>query len=750
MMSSLFAGVSGLRNHQVSMNVVGDNIANVNTIGFKVGRVTFQEALVQSIKGAGRPSGTIGGTNPQQLGLGMQVSTIDNLFQQGGLESTGQVTDLAIQGNAFFVLSDGNGEFYTRAGAFGFDADSYLVNPGTGMYVQGRMADQSGVIPPTSPIDRISLPFGQQEPARGTTQIDLANNLNAAATDSIASLTSVGTTGITTVSGTARNGAGGEHHITITGANATQSTLTGSAIAAVANMTAATAIPSASGGTLAGGSYYYYVTAVGAAGETLGTQTAAVPVVGPNGSVRLTWSPMAGAQSYNVYRTTIPGNYAFPPNGLIGNISGNSFTDTGAAGAGDIPAANTATAFLTGAEVLGTDLGVTIFDNVSITVDGGAPISITGLDATSTVSDLISALNQIEGVTADIDNGQVRLTRDYAGDGAFYNIVTSAAALGDIVNVVFGTGAGGTFSASNGSASTLVAADVFTPTNGTAQTPVTLGLITDPETGLVVGVDDLGGGGVVINAPGGLQAGEAYIETADTQHATSITVYDSQGGRHTVVFTFTKTDTPNRWTWEATLGGSEIIRSGGSGEVVFNGDGSLSAFLFNGSATTLRVDPNNGAGIMDVELNAGTGNTFDGLTGFAANFTATARHQDGYSMGLLDSISIDNTGTITGLFTNGISRTLAQIIIAEFTNAGGLIKSGKTLYQESANSGSALRGTAGQNIAAVISSGALESSNVDLAQEFTRMIVSQRGFQANARVITTSDAMLNDLVNLRQ
>jgi len=153
---------------------------------------------------------------------------------------------------------------------------------------------------------------------------------------------------------------------------------------------------------------------------------------------------------------------------------------------------------------------------------------------------------------------------------------------------------------------------------------------------------------------------------------------------------------------------------------------------------------------MDIELNAGTGNTFDGLTGFAANFTATARHQDGYGMGLLDSISIDNTGTITGLFTNGISRTLAQIIIAEFTNAGGLIKAGKTLFKESANSGSALRGTAGQNIAAVISSGALESSNVDLAQEFTRMIVSQRGFQANARVITTSDAMLNDLVNLRQ
>ncbi|MCP4248526.1 MAG: hypothetical protein GY778_15870, partial [bacterium] len=367
------------------------------------------------------------------------------------------------------------------------------------------MADQSGVIPPTSPIDRISLPFGQQEPARGTTQIDLANNLNAAATDSVATLTSVGSTGITTVSGIARDGAGGEHHLTITGANATQSTLTGSSTAGVADMTAATAIPSASGGGMVGGTYYYTVTAIGAAGETLGNETAGVPVSGPNGSVRLTWSPMAGAQSYNIYRSTIPDNYAFPPNGLIGNISGNSFTDTGAAGAGDVPAANTAMAYLTGAEVLGTDLGVTLFDNLSITVDGSAPISMTGLDATSTVSDLISALNQIEGVTADIDNGQVRLTRDYAGDGAFYNVVTSAAALGDIVNIVFGRGAGSTFSASSGTASTLVAADVFTPTNGTAQPPVTLGVIPDPDSGLVVGIDGLGGGGVVIDAPAGLK-----------------------------------------------------------------------------------------------------------------------------------------------------------------------------------------------------------------------------------------------------
>src|SRR5512138_1052741 len=140
MMASLYAGVSGLKNHQVKMDVIGNNIANVNTIGFKAGRVNFQEALVQSYRGAGRPTSVSGGTNPLQLGLGMQVATIDNLFQQGGLETTGQITDMAIQGSGFFVLGDNNNNrFYTRAGAFGFDADSNLVDPATGLFVMGKM-----------------------------------------------------------------------------------------------------------------------------------------------------------------------------------------------------------------------------------------------------------------------------------------------------------------------------------------------------------------------------------------------------------------------------------------------------------------------------------------------------------------------------------------------------------------------------------------------------------------------------------
>jgi flagellar hook protein FlgE len=185
MMASLFAGVTGLKNHQTKMNVIGNNIANVNTIGFKTGRVNFQEALVQTTKGAGRPSSITGGTNPQQLGLGMQVATVDNLFLQGGLETTGQITDLAIQGAGFFILADGAGNtFYTRAGAFGFDADSNMVDPSTGLFVQGKMADASGVISPLTTTGTITLPFGQQDPAKPTEIIRLANNIDVTASDS--------------------------------------------------------------------------------------------------------------------------------------------------------------------------------------------------------------------------------------------------------------------------------------------------------------------------------------------------------------------------------------------------------------------------------------------------------------------------------------------------------------------------------------------------------------------------------------
>ncbi|PKK84423.1 MAG: hypothetical protein CVT49_03620 [candidate division Zixibacteria bacterium HGW-Zixibacteria-1] len=657
MMASLFAGVSGLRNHQVKMNVIGNNIANVNTIGFKGGRVTFREALVQTFKGAGRPSEISGGTNPVQLGLGMTVSTIDNVFQQGGLETTGQITDLAIQGSGFFVLSNNTGQYFTRAGAFGFDANSNLVDPATGLFVQGRMADAEGNIPSTATIGNITMPFGQQDPAQPTTMITLGNNLNSVATDSNAHLISAGATSITTVSNTPTvDGAGGVHTLTIVGNQATNSNW---------------------------------------AGTNVGNNISGAP-----GTV------------------------------LSGNMTLAS-------------------------------LGVTDVSGFTISRDNGTLVEIVSVASiNSTVNDLINAINQISGIKAELVGGEIQLTRTKAGAGTDYNIELSTSQVtvdpmglntsGNIVGVLFGVPDGTTQLINNGTDHTFVCTDVFDPTSGRIQPPINLNILIDSNTGLAMGIEGLGGGGVEIEALSGLSAGTATIETDDTTHAMSTTVYDSQGGKHTLTLEFLKSVEKNQWTWSASFLGNEIITGGGSGTIEFNPDGSLFSFEYIGGATSLTFDPNNGADMVNVGIDAGSAGQYDGLTGFASAHTASVLNQNGHGLGILDKISFDQSGNIFGIFTNGVSRVLAQIVLADFNNQAGLIKAGQSLYQTSANSGEPIIGVAGETISGTISSGALEASSVDIASEFTNMITAQRGYQANARIITTSDQMLEELVNLKR
>lgn len=139
MMRSLFSGVSGLKSHNTRMDVIGNNIANVNTTGFKRGRVTFEDMLSQTLSGASSPGTTIGGTNPKQIGLGVSVGGIDTIFGDGAVQGTGKNTDLALTGNALFMVKQGEQTFYTRNGAFEFDAAGNYVLPSSGLYVQGWM-----------------------------------------------------------------------------------------------------------------------------------------------------------------------------------------------------------------------------------------------------------------------------------------------------------------------------------------------------------------------------------------------------------------------------------------------------------------------------------------------------------------------------------------------------------------------------------------------------------------------------------
>jgi flagellar hook protein FlgE len=414
------------------------------------------------------------------------------------------------------------------------------------------------------------------------------------------------------------------------------------------------------------------------------------------------------------------------------------------------------------------DLGVTIFNDFGIAVDGGAEQLVSGLTASSTIQDLVNAINQISGVTAELVGGEIQITRDKAGSPIefyFQNMTAGQQTLhanggaiaGNIAGVIFGLDAT-TFTSAGGAATTFQATDTFTPLRGfgAAAGPVitALGLVIDDRTGLVNGLSGLGGGGVEIRTDaGGLTAtggNPLIIDTAPTLHATSINVFDSQGGKHTLTMEFFKSIVPNRWEWQASTLGVEDIIAGMFGYVSFNSDGSLSTFDYFGGATEITIDPATGADQMHIRVDAGTVSGFDGLTGFSGQHTASVINQDGYGLGLLDKIAIDEAGNISGIFTNGVTRILAQILLADFSNQAGLRKAGRSLYQASPNSGDAIEGVAGATISGIMTSGALESSAVDIAQEFTSMITAQRGFQANARIITTSDQMLDELVNLKR
>lgn len=177
MMRSLYSGVSGLKNHQTRMDVVGNNISNVNTTGFKSSRVTFSDTLSQTLSGASAPTDNGGGTNPKQIGLGSATSSIDTLFTDGSVQSTGVNTDLCLSGNGLFVVKDGNNAYYTRNGNFKFDAEGNYVNS-DGLMVQGWMGTD-GVINSGGDTTGIKIPAGKTMAAKASGKMIISGNLNA-------------------------------------------------------------------------------------------------------------------------------------------------------------------------------------------------------------------------------------------------------------------------------------------------------------------------------------------------------------------------------------------------------------------------------------------------------------------------------------------------------------------------------------------------------------------------------------------
>lgn len=178
MMRSLYSGVSGLKVHTTRMDVIGNNIANINTIGYKSSRTTFSDMLSQIQSSAAAPTDNLGGVNAKQIGLGVNVESIDLIFTDSSPQQTGKNTDLALTGNGLFALKNGNQSYYTRNGAFAFDESGYYVMPGNGLRVQGWNATSEGIINTNGTAEDIVVPVGKTMEATATTTIDYSGNLN--------------------------------------------------------------------------------------------------------------------------------------------------------------------------------------------------------------------------------------------------------------------------------------------------------------------------------------------------------------------------------------------------------------------------------------------------------------------------------------------------------------------------------------------------------------------------------------------
>jgi flagellar hook protein FlgE len=648
------------------------------------------------LQGASRPPGDQGGINPIQIGLGSKIGSIDMNFSQGNLESTGISTDLAIQGDGLFVVSDGQRNYYTRAGNFQLDANGRLVAPANGFKVQGINADSNGVLSAGSAVTDITLPFGQKAPARATSSVTLTGNLDSRENP------------LGTVLATQGHVYGVE-----------QSTSNGGA------------------GSDVRGLY--------AAGATNG------PIVGmvPDSTV-VTITDGTNTRTYTyVANDTGVGTFDFHSlTDLVAEIN----NDFGAGGFNTMSAAqNNANGAITFTAIAGIGLNITSSNPGLLNALGAANGNLAAAATAST--DQFSHIAVETDLITNLRNGNGQSLGLAAGNSIAIDGNKGGTAVG---SGAFAVGAGSTYGQLLSTINTTLG---LTNIEGAEIDTATGAMTVKGDGGLVNALTGLNirsgaAGATAFNALFDSRAGN-YVErqaATDVTHPASITVYDTIGTPISLSMTFTKDPTaPNRWLWNASVPSPAAITGGGSGFVTFDTDGRLETFAYNGGANSLQFDPGSGATApVNIQLDSGVLGDINGLSQFASASNAVASAQDGYPMGNLQDISVDSRGVITGYFSNGINQTLAQISMASFNNPTGLLRFGDNMYGESANSGNAIIGFSGTSNQSTITPGALESSNVDLSEEFTNMIIAQRGFQANARVITTADEMLTELVNLKR
>jgi flagellar hook protein FlgE len=639
MPSSLFSALSGLQAHENWISVIGNNLANSNTPGYKSARAVFSDQFSQTLRFASLPSGSLGGRNPMQLGLGVQLADIGRNFDQGALTNTGRTFDLALNGRGHFMVTDGTTTLYTRVGTFGLDATSRLVDQRTGFRVLGLNGQ---------PID---LDTTSLFPPSRTSLISFAGNLPAMVTGPLPQ--------VLTTSSAFSDG--------------TSATLTGSVA------TNSFSIP------------------VG--------QTWSMEIIADGGAPQIV--TLAGqAAPYTAQDIA---------NAINSQVTGVTATDNGGAVQLTSDRTGAARTIKVVAGTAGQDLASLV------------GFSLNQVSGSETTASLTTNLNDLPTNLVDYQNGDVIEIAGVDTDGSsvlasfVYGAGNDGTTLGDLMTFIDNAFANATPSFDPLTGQITLTADATGVTN--------LSMTITDQSG--IGSTDWPQHAFIVSTPG----------TGPDTTTTSIEVFDSAGSSHTVNLTFERQDDGS---WSMIPSSSDGTVSGLVSGLRFNANGSISA-LPTSSSFSIQYP---GQSSQTVSVDFGTPGLFDGVTQFGQGASAFADFQNGFGVGELSNISVNSDGDIQGFYTNGQIRVLGEIGIATFVNDNGLREVGDNLWSETPNSGVRTVSKGAQGKAGQVAGGALEGSNVSVAEEFVRLIEAQRGFQANARVITTTDEVLAELVNL--
>lgn len=844
-MRSLWSGVSGLQAHQVAMDVEGNNISNVNTTGFKYSRADFGTMFSQTVKIATAPTDGRGGSNPLQIGLGVSVSSTTRIHSQGSVQTTDKNTDVAINGDGFFMVSDDGGltRYLTRSGDFKLDAYGNFVN-NAGFVVQGWNInwDDQTIDSSRSP-QNIFIDPGMHIPAAKSTEVAIKANLNSGlnigtSSRNLYALDSVhgwnnktqrpedeNDTGTTQFYTTSKNSvevtekgvdAGSLFNANGTGLNLRD----GQGIwVSYADAKFTTDKPAnvnvfdPNNHTNQNGSIFWgdkdnavnlditlngvniqnanirsldeaiaYINTFTAPTDTRdGTGVKAVKKADGSGIEFVNDNADGTTDNMkNINLTVHQANTAGERHQINWVAANNNFTATSTKNNANsvwIPTAANVNGNAESIQIITAHKYVYSSNPVDIgpmyNPDGGPQFQPGVGNNAPTDPASLNYWNAIQGSLKNSDARTFRTTEDlrellqrdarygvdYDGDGSK---TYDADDINQAVKVVVTEN--GNFAISNANETSTIPANAGAGNTQVTTNPKNMSFNITAYSNKQGTVSTNDAFAKIFKAFDGVLTVGGQIKESEqlklSAFSAGLEIYDSLGSKHTLEVQFVKQSTTqdggNEWQMIIRVPEPAEINTTGEGPTNiivgtarFNNDGSLA----NYTPKTINFSPNNGAAPnQQIKLSFGTSGSNDGLVSSNSASTLTGQATDGYTSGNLkpDAIRVDDKGNILGEFTNGKTFAVAKIAMASVANNSGLEEIGGNLFKVTANSGNIVVGEAGTGGRGEMKTSALEMSNVDLSRSLTELIIIQRGYQANSKTISTSDQMLQTLIQLKQ